>query len=64
LSWIDFLDLLPQLFDEILVPAAVRDEVLRAAPEVPGVPEIHAAFQAGWLAVRAVTNPARAEQSN
>ena len=62
LSWIDHLNLLPQLFDEILVPVAVRDEVLRAAPEVPGMPAIHAAFQAGWLAVHAVADPAQAEQ--
>ncbi len=62
LSWVDHLNLLPQLFDEILVPVAVRDEVLRAAPDVPGVPEIHGAFQAGWLAVRAVADPVRAEQ--
>ncbi|MCL4532115.1 MAG: DUF3368 domain-containing protein [Actinobacteria bacterium] len=62
LSWIGYLNLLSQLFDEILVPIAVRDEILRPAPEVPGVPEIHAAFQAGWLAVRAVTDLTRAEQ--
>ncbi len=62
LSWIDHLALLRQLFDEILIPVAVRDEVLRAAPDVPGVPAIHAAFQTGWLTVLGVTDPAQAEQ--
>ena len=62
LSWIDQLSLLAQLFDEVLVPLAVRDELLRAAHDVPGVPAIHAAFQMGWLAVREVADPPRAEQ--
>ena len=42
LSWIDELDLLPALFEEFLVPLAVRDEVLRASPDVPGVPALRA----------------------
>lgn len=61
-SWIDRLNLLPQLFHEILIPAAVRDDVLRATPDVPGVPAIQAAFHAGWLAVRAITDSSAAAQ--
>lgn len=62
LSWINHPGVLPQLFDEILVPVALRDEVLRATDGVPGVPAIHAALKAGWLAVRAhaVTRPSLA----
>ena len=44
LSWIDQLDLLPCLFDAVLVPFAVRDEVLQASPDVPGVRALRAAF--------------------
>ncbi len=51
LSWIDELDLLPALFEEFLVPLAVRDEVLRASPDVPGVPALGAAFTSDWLTV-------------
>lgn len=53
LSWISRLDLLAALFDEVLVPAAVRDEVLRADPALPGVLELRGAFAAaGWLQIR------------
>ena len=41
LSWIDLLDLLAALFEEVLVPVAVREEVLRAGPHVPGIQAIH-----------------------
>lgn len=54
LSWIDHVDLLGQLFEEVLVPGAVREEVLRAAPDVPGMEAIRAAFAAGQLEVRAI----------
>ena len=62
LSWIDRLNLLPQLFEEILVPVAVRDEVPRAAPDVPGIPAIRGAFEAGWLVVHVVRDPAAVAQ--
>ena len=62
LSWIDQLILLPQLFDEVLIPTAVRDEILRAAPDVPGVSVIRAALEAGWLGVRSIANPSAAAQ--
>jgi predicted nucleic acid-binding protein len=61
LSWIDRLDLLPALFDRVAVPPAVRDEVLRAAPDVPGVAALRAAFAAGWLVVRPLAAPADVE---
>ena len=58
LSWIGHLDLLRELFEEILVPPAVRDEVLRASPDVPGVEALRSAFAAGWLTVRSIEQPA------
>jgi predicted nucleic acid-binding protein len=62
LSWIDQLNLLPQLFNEILVPMAVREEILRASPDVPGVSAICTALEVGWLAVRVVADPSAAAQ--
>lgn len=44
LSWIGRLDLLPALFDEVLVPLAVQDEVLHAGPDVLGLAALRAAF--------------------
>lgn len=58
LSWIDALNLLPILFEEVLAPAAVRDEVLRANSDVPGVPVLRAAFRSDWLRVRTVADGA------
>jgi uncharacterized protein len=57
LSWIDRLDLLSALFEEVLVPAAVEHEVLRAGLTEPGVAAIRAAFTAGSLRVRPVQDP-------
>jgi predicted nucleic acid-binding protein len=57
LSWIDRLDLLSALFEEVLVPAAVEHEVLRAGLTEPGVAAIRAAFTAGSLLVRPVQDP-------
>lgn len=56
LSWIDQLDLLRTLFDELLAPLAVRDECLRAGPDVPGITAIRDAFAAGWLTVQPVAD--------
>lgn len=56
LSWLGRLDLLHELFAEILVPTGVRDEVLRAGPEIPGVAAIRDAFAAGWLTVQPVVD--------
>lgn len=56
LSWIDRLDLLGELFEEVLVPAAVRNEVLVASSDLLGVRAIGTAFASGQLKVRTVTN--------
>lgn len=58
LSWIAHLDLFPALFEEVIVPVAVRDEVLRASPDVPGVLALRAAFTTDWLTVAAVADRA------
>lgn len=54
LSWIGQLDLLPQLYDDFIVPARVREEVLQADDDVPGVSELRAAFATGWIHVHLV----------
>jgi predicted nucleic acid-binding protein len=56
LSWIGRLDVLPVLYDPVLVPPTVEHEVLRARPEVPGVEAIRVAFGVGWLRLQAVTD--------
>ncbi len=61
LSWIGRLDLLPLLFDELVAPVAVRDEALRAPPDIPGVTALRDAFAAGWPAVRPVVDVAAVE---
>jgi uncharacterized protein len=58
LSWIDRLDLLAALFEEVFVPVAVREEVLRAGPQVPGIQAIRDAFASGWLRVQPVLDSA------
>ena len=58
LSWIGRLDLLAALFEEVLVPLAVHEEVLRAGPHVPGVQAIRDAFASGWLRVQPVRDSA------
>ncbi|HYU20385.1 MAG TPA: DUF3368 domain-containing protein, partial [Chloroflexota bacterium] len=55
LSWIDRLDLLDELFEEVVVPDGVADEILRTGTDVVGGDAIRAALAAGWLPVRAVT---------
>jgi predicted nucleic acid-binding protein len=57
LSWIGRLDLLPALFNEILVPQGVQDEVLRARPDTLGLVAVRTAFTADWLQVRPVADP-------
>lgn len=54
LSWIGRLDILRALFDKVLVPLAVRDEVLRAGANVPGIQDIRDAFAANWLSAQPI----------
>jgi len=54
LSWVNRLDCLKELFEQVVVPEAVRDEVLRADENMPGVSMIRAAFEAGWLSEQSV----------
>ena len=62
LSWIGRLDLLAALFDAVLVPLAVRDEVLRAGPHVPGIQSIRVALASGCLSVQPVLDSAAVVQ--
>lgn len=61
LSWIGKLGLLSQLFDELLIPVAVRDEVLRARPGTPGIRAVTKALEAGSLSVEPVVDSAAVE---
>jgi len=58
LSWIESLDLLRVLFEEVVAPTAVRDEVFRPGSDVPGVAAIRGAFAAGSVVVRPVADRA------
>ncbi len=58
LSWIGHLNLLPAAFEEVLVPPAVQEEVLRASSDVLGLVALREAFAADWLKVRAVADSA------
>jgi uncharacterized protein len=53
LSAVGRLDLLQQLYTEILIPAFVAEEILRGTPEQPGAVEVGAA---DWIGVRAVSD--------
>ena len=53
LSWIGHLDLLTKLCEEVVVPPAVRDEVLAAAEGTLGLNRIQGALTSGDLVVRA-----------
>lgn len=61
LSWIGQLRLLPALFSEVIVPVAVRDEVLRAGSDVPGVSDLRNAFAADQFFVQRVVDLAAVE---
>jgi predicted nucleic acid-binding protein len=54
LSWLDLLDILTQVFEEISVPTAVEAEVTNAASETPGILAIRTALSDGWLTARPV----------
>jgi uncharacterized protein len=55
LSWLGLIDVLPNLFEYVSVPVAVRDEVLNVRSDVPGRNNLLAAFSASWLNVLEVT---------
>lgn len=54
LSWIDHLSILGALFDECLIPNAVRDEVLAASADMRGRVAIVAAFEREIVTVQSV----------
>lgn len=53
LAWLEQLQLLPLLFDEIVIPVAVRKELF-AIPDAPGMTELDSA---NWLHVQKVSQP-------
>src|SRR5438093_946659 len=52
LSWIHCLDFLRILYDEVIVPTEVRDELMAVGPERIGYRDIVDALEAGWLKVQ------------
>jgi hypothetical protein len=48
------LSLLRQLFDVLIIPEAVFDELVRSGSDQPGAPE---AIQGEWIQRRAITDP-------
>jgi predicted nucleic acid-binding protein len=59
LSGIRRLELLSVLFDEVVLPPAVRDEVLSPPPGTRGFEDIQRALDRGALRVRALDEPER-----
>jgi len=57
LSWIDQLDLLPRLFDEVLIPSAVAEEI--DSEDKPGSAALR---QAEWLKVVSVSESSRLDE--
>lgn len=56
LSWLDRLDLLHHLYDEIVVPAAVQHELFQGRADAPGMQALRDAFRTGQLHVRSVAD--------
>lgn len=50
---IDLIDLLPELYDRIVIPEIIRDEL--AAPKSPAIVQAWIAQPPSWLEIRAVT---------
>jgi predicted nucleic acid-binding protein len=46
---------LPSIFDDVLVPPAVRDEVLLDDPRLRGITELKDTFAADWLRVQTIS---------
>jgi predicted nucleic acid-binding protein len=57
LARLHLLDLLPQVFDEALVPEAVVSEALPASEDAPGAAVVQSALRDGKLLVRQVSSP-------
>jgi len=53
LAAIEYLQLLPQLYQQVIIPAAVYRELADIDPPVPGTLEVQTA---SWLEIRYVTN--------
>jgi predicted nucleic acid-binding protein len=53
---IDLIDLLPQLYGQVIIPVAVRDEL--AAPGSPGIVQVWILQPPDWLEVRVINNQA------
>jgi len=54
LSWIDHLDLLDTLFEEVFLPIAVCNEVLATSLETLGRVSIEASLTQGWLQIHGI----------
>jgi uncharacterized protein len=57
LSWIGHLRLLPAMFNELLMPPAVRGEVLRSRSDTRGLEEIRSMLAQGVLRVQQPSPP-------
>lgn len=64
LSWIDHLAVLTSLFDEVLIPPAVREEIFAVPPGTLGLDHIEEAFAQGRFQVRIPGNPPRLSLSS
>jgi predicted nucleic acid-binding protein len=59
LSWLDRLDLLDAMFQDVLIPEAVHRELLPPGRVLPGADAVALALRAGRLRVRPVQDRAR-----
>lgn len=58
LSWIDRLEMLGELFQQVLVPPAVRQELLQGGTQHLGARSLRNALSSAWLNSRDVTDRA------
>lgn len=61
LSWIDQLQLLHVVFDRVLIPSVVRDEVLRPNDDIRGIAAVRNLFASEMIEVRNLSDAAVAE---
>lgn len=64
LSWIQCLDLLPALFEAILIPPAVRDELLAAPTETRGRASIASAIAGETIQIQQTSPVTEAGEQN